>query len=270
MPTRSFSPGPATLFVAHPGHELCLHAWLERSRAEVFVLTDGSGGTGRSRLDSTTRVIKQCGGETGSIYGRFRDADVYRIVIDRDVQPFAALVHELAGALVRRGTSCFVADPWEMYNPTHDLCRVIADLAAIIAVRATAWRIDGFDYSLTAAERRISPAVTIPLDDGALCRKLETAGAYTEMREEVAAFIERYGVGALRREHLYCARPVAACVETAPAKPFYEVRGEQRVAAGAYATVLRYREHLAPFMTALAHAVGIPDAFTAASPGRLR
>ena len=39
------------LFVAHPGHELCVHGWLEIARPKVFVLTDGSGRSGRRAFD---------------------------------------------------------------------------------------------------------------------------------------------------------------------------------------------------------------------------
>jgi hypothetical protein len=43
--------------IAHPGHELRVHHWIERTRPLVFVLTDGSGHTGVSRLASTTAVL---------------------------------------------------------------------------------------------------------------------------------------------------------------------------------------------------------------------
>ena len=48
----------AALVISHPGHELCVHHWLETARPDVFVLTDGSGRSGISRLDSTTKIIR--------------------------------------------------------------------------------------------------------------------------------------------------------------------------------------------------------------------
>src|SRR5262249_34481437 len=42
---------------AHPGHEVRLHGWLEMVRPEVFILTDGSGATGQSRLNATTTLL---------------------------------------------------------------------------------------------------------------------------------------------------------------------------------------------------------------------
>src|SRR5205809_6166035 len=84
MPTPDFLSRPAVLFVAHPGHELSVHGWLERARPEVFVLTDGSGGEGSARSASTARVLAACGASAGSIFGRFRDTDLYRALLESD------------------------------------------------------------------------------------------------------------------------------------------------------------------------------------------
>src|SRR4051812_44433101 len=35
------SQGRHFLFIAHPGHELCVYAWLKLTKPKVFVLTDG-------------------------------------------------------------------------------------------------------------------------------------------------------------------------------------------------------------------------------------
>lgn len=40
----------AGLMIAHPGHELLVHGWLEVAHPRVFVLTDGSGRCAQSRL----------------------------------------------------------------------------------------------------------------------------------------------------------------------------------------------------------------------------
>ena len=54
------SPVPAVI-ISHPGHELRVHHWLEQAKPAVCVLTDGSGHTQRSRLDSTTGVLSGAG-----------------------------------------------------------------------------------------------------------------------------------------------------------------------------------------------------------------
>jgi len=65
----------AALVIAHPGHELLVHGWLELMRPLVFVLTDGSGRTNQSRLESTTEIVNHTGVKLGCIYGRLSDRE---------------------------------------------------------------------------------------------------------------------------------------------------------------------------------------------------
>src|SRR4051812_8757577 len=73
----------AALIIAHPGHELRVHHWLEQAKPLVFVLTDGSGRTTQSRLASTSKILQQAGATSGSIYGRFPDATIYSIMLEK-------------------------------------------------------------------------------------------------------------------------------------------------------------------------------------------
>src|SRR4029453_5346950 len=90
----------AALLVAHPGHELRLHGWMEQSRPVVFVLTDGSGRTHHSRLPPTTRVLERAGATRGAVYGRFTDAAVYQALLARDIAAFTDTAAEIAAALL--------------------------------------------------------------------------------------------------------------------------------------------------------------------------
>src|SRR5207247_3368478 len=118
-PNMSFSPlgRHAALIIAHPGHELRVYGWLNRARPLVFVLTDGSGHTGRSRLNATTRILRELGSEPGGIYGRLTDAEIYSAIIERNLDLFVALTEELAEAFVMHETDYVVADALEGYNP---------------------------------------------------------------------------------------------------------------------------------------------------------
>ena len=71
---------PAALVVAHPGHEVRLHGWLAAARPSVSILTDGSGRSGRPRLDSTSAYLREIGVEAGELYGRFSDRNIYEIL----------------------------------------------------------------------------------------------------------------------------------------------------------------------------------------------
>src|SRR6266581_1328425 len=119
---------PAVLVVAHPGHELRLHHWLETARPRVFVITDGSG-SGRSRIASTLDTLAATGCAVGAIMGAFTDREIYRLILNGNVDPIVAMTLDLADALIEHEIRSVVADAFEFYNPTHDLCSVIAGLA---------------------------------------------------------------------------------------------------------------------------------------------
>src|SRR5260370_31071798 len=110
----------AALVVAHPGHELGVHGWMELARPVACVFTDGSGHTGQSRLGSTTRLLTKACAQPGPIYGRFADVDVYEAILHKDVGLFLELAEELAQILVRDEIHYVVGDPIEGYNPTHE------------------------------------------------------------------------------------------------------------------------------------------------------
>src|SRR5687767_10891755 len=122
-------PARAALIVAHPGHELRVHGWLEETLPPVCVLTDGSGRTQRSRLDSTTRVLEAAGTAPGPVYGAMSDVELYNAVLDHDHSPFTRVVDEIARMLLSEQVDLVVGDAQEGYNPAHDVCRLVVDAA---------------------------------------------------------------------------------------------------------------------------------------------
>src|SRR4051812_39680541 len=82
------STGRAALMIAHPGHELAVHGWLERARPQVFVLTDGSGRSGVPRLESTAKVLESARATRGSVFGRMPEQAVYRALLGGDTGMF--------------------------------------------------------------------------------------------------------------------------------------------------------------------------------------
>src|ERR1700750_3276558 len=90
----------AAVVVAHPGHEVRIHGWLERERPTVYVLTDGSGRVGEPRIASTAEYLKRFRMRPGGVFARFTDVEVYRLVLARDFDPFLRLSEELAEAFI--------------------------------------------------------------------------------------------------------------------------------------------------------------------------
>ena len=246
----------AALIVAHPGHELRLHGWIERVRPLVFVLTDGSGRAGESRLASTTRLLRRAGGRPGDIYGRFTDVDLYDAVLNGEHDVFLALAEELAAALIREGIRCVVADAAEDAIMAHDVCRALVNAAVALVRRRAGVDLDSFDFPIIASPQHCphllqADARWLSLDDTALARKLAAAHDYTEIRAEVDATLARFGVEAFRAE---CLRPVTddrPGNDSGHDRPLYELHGERLVAEGHYPRTIRYQEHVAPLVDAL-------------------
>lgn len=253
------SPHPV-LVVAHPGHELTLAHWLERTRPTVFVLTDGSGQLGRSRLHSTTKVLLKAGARPGSLYGHLSDREVYEAMLGGDGGLFVRMTLELADWLVLDDVDYVVGDSAEGYNPTHDLCRIIVGGAVELASRRRQRPIDSYEYVVAGPRDacdagRCGGAIRSRLDDEALERKVETALAYPELRGEVEAAMRQGGIEAFRHECLHLVANRTSWTPVGERKPYYEEHGEARVASGKYQRTVRYAEHLAPLRAAIWDAV---------------
>jgi hypothetical protein len=244
----------AAVVVAHPGHELVVHRWMELHRPLYFCLTEGSGGAGSARIGSTDRLLQRIGATRGPIHGRFSDKEAYRLLLDGRADVFVALVHELAESLEGADVTCVAGDAMEGFNPVHDVCRALIDAAVALIATRRGRVLRNYEFSLHegfTAKVSDAGALMIDLDPQALDRKVAAAREYPEMRGEVEAALARVGFSAFASE---CLRPSSRhlkMAEFAVTAPWYEEYGERRVAEGRYGEVIRYRQHVLPVLSAL-------------------
>lgn len=268
--------GSSAVVVAHPGHEVRIHGWLERERPHVFILTDGSGHAGQPRIASTDRYLKKFGMRPARIYGRLTDREVYEAVLRRDFDLFVKLSEELAEALVADGVDCVVGDASEGYNTTHDICRLIIDTAVELTRRACGRAVASYDYPVVkrpdhCPEHLRTQAIWVHLDEVSFHRKLAAAFEfYPQLAKETqqalagsghASTIEHFklnddehaatALSGLDMFRVECLRPISGAPPFEGDAPFYEQRGESKVADGLYRQVIRYREHIVPLTDAL-------------------
>jgi hypothetical protein len=268
---------PAAIVVAHPGHEVRIHGWLERERPTVFVLTDGAGRAGRPRIDAAAQYLDKFGARPGSIFGHLTDLEVYRRVLAREFDSFVRLSEELAEAFVAGGVECVTGDASEGYNTTHDIARLLTNAAVELARRGAGREVANYDFPVVnrpdhCPARLRAGAEWLRLDDAAFRRKLDAAFEfYPELAAETRDSLDGRGDGAAavyfdlaHDEHaatdlsgldifrVECLRPASpADPPFESARPFYELQGERRVADGSYAEVIRHGEHLRPVADAL-------------------
>src|ERR1700738_2846371 len=136
----------AALVIAHPGHELRVHHWLEQARPLVLVLTDGSGRTDRSRLASTTVALQRVGAVPGQLYGRFSDREFYRMILAADPAPFFALAEEIARVLDGEAIDYVAGDAVEGFNPGHDVCRLLLNAALLRIEQANSRSLRNYEF----------------------------------------------------------------------------------------------------------------------------
>lgn len=267
----------SAIVVAHPGHEIRLHGWLERERPLVFVLTDGTGRAGTSRIDSTAEYLKKFGMKRGCVFARYTDLEVYRLVLAGDFDAFLALSDELAEAFVAASVCCVVSDASEDYNSTHEVLRLVANTAVETARRMSGCEISNYDFPVVqrpdhCPEELRSRSIWLSLDDETFARKISAAFEFypqlvAEMRDMLEGkgdkeFVERFRLkddsqaasclAGLEMFRVECLRPVLPdAIRAESGKPFYESHGEQKVLEGVYEDVIRYREHIAPLAAAL-------------------
>lgn len=246
----------AALIIAHPGHELRVHRWVELAQPGTLVLTDGSGRKAESRLASTTKVLQAASAQPGPVFGRFTDAAFYEAMLSGDSKIFLNLMDEIARWLIAEQVDYVVADALEGYNTSHDICRYIVGAACETAGRSTGRTISNYDFLLTGRPGEFSSisqaeAIIIDLDDKALKRKIRAAKGYSELKEEVDFTLCEYGACSFAKEYLRPAHNRQGLGAVATAIPYYEVYGEKQKAAGYYQHVIRHREHLLPIVEAL-------------------
>jgi hypothetical protein len=248
--------GRTALVVAHPGHELTIYHWVERYRPLYLCLTDGSGGSGSSRLGSTARLLAAVGASPGPLWGRYPDREVYRILLGGRLEELVRWAEELADVLVDAGVDCVAGDAVEGFNPSHDVCRFLIDAAVARARERTGREIHNYDFVLdghpsTCPAALRGEALWLRLDASAVERKIRAALEYEELREEVQAALGRFGNDAFAVE---CLRPATteSMIERFEVElPEYERSGQTRVAQGVYRDVIRYRQHVLPLLGAL-------------------
>jgi len=253
--SQVFTSKKSALVIAHPGHELRVYHWLELAHPLVFILTDGSGRSGTSRLESTATVLEKARAQRGLIFGRLTDLVLYHKILERESDFFIDLADELAEGLYQHQIEYVAGDAIEGYNPAHDLCRLIIDAATRIVRRRYKVSLRNFDFALsgppdacpaTAREE----AIWITLNDLQFERKLNLARSYPDLGAEVESALASNGEDAFRIECLRAVEHALHCYHF-QMPPFYERYGEKQVAAGFYDRIIRYREHMLPLAQAL-------------------
>jgi len=229
--------------MAHPGHELMLHHWMERHRPVVFALSDGSGSLGVARVERSKRVIEASGASVGAVFGLLPDAAWYRAIVAQDVTPFMRVVESITDGATPPAT--VVSDSIEYFNPLHDLCCVVAHVATGRINGRGGKPVQHLEYPIEAESDRPS-GQRLTLDGPALARKHTAVANYEELKNEIERRSSGMNLDDLGRETLHMARCSEMWPQDLPVEPLYEKYGRMRVSSGVYRDVITYADHVRP------------------------
>jgi hypothetical protein len=207
--SRSVWKGRRTaLVVAHPGHELLVHGWLEQARPLVFVLSAGVGDNSGPAIAITSRIVKRAGARASCFFGRYTDRGLHNSLFLREADRFNAVVQELADAFVNESIDFVAGDAAEGLDPIHDLCRVLIDAAVGIASSVRPG-LKNYEFPLLGNRGACSSTLHQTVAGEAWIRKFASCQAYAAPIDEVRRQIVNDGIDSLRQESLRPAMPWA-------------------------------------------------------------
>lgn len=232
------------LVLAHPGHELRIHHWIELHKPVVYLLTDGSGGKMKSRTHYSKDVIHRAGGRSGAVFGEISDKDWYDSILNHRSELFINVINTIVDDIPAGHRIQIVSDAVDGYNPMHDL----------------AWAFGQSIHNRLAHHNVVIPnlcsaaipnvdgktEVSIQLDAEARKRKIASVQGYTPLADEAKRVLEL--------------DPTAFDQETLISQNFdwredhspqWETIGKDRVASGLYQDCITYNEHVRPMLQLL-------------------
>ncbi|NKC02372.1 hypothetical protein HED55_00175 [Ochrobactrum haematophilum] len=175
-PTRNI------LILAHPGHELRIHHWLELHRPTVYLLTDGSGGKLSSRTHYSRAVIENAGGLPGAVFGTITDKAWYSAILGGQSALFTTMLNAILDDIPLDRPVEIISDALDGYNPMHDMAWAFGKM---VQHRLVASAISA-RHLCSAATTNVTgkTEVVLQLDSAARSRKIAAVEKYTPLAEE--------------------------------------------------------------------------------------
>lgn len=227
------------LILAHPGHELRVHHWLELKKPQIYLLTDGSGGRHSARTRYSRDVVEAAGAAAGAVFGDIPDATWYKALLARDNGVFADVLARISVDVSDMQDVQVVSDAVDGYNPMHDLAYAFGN-ALNRLLQSTRL---GRKQLCTAAVPNVPGVVEveIQLDPAARARKMAAVKAYTPLADEARQILERdpqcFDRELLISQHFDWDTPWT---------PEWERIGKERVANKVYDRCITYKENVQP------------------------
>lgn len=245
----------------HPGHELIVLQWIADESAEVFCLTNGSGGAMQDRTEYSRATVGKVGGKAGTVFGPWSDRDLYTDLLNGDVDRILVMTRDIVDRARAVRPPILLTDALEYFNPIHDLANTITDIAvrALVDIGEHPRKLV-YPNEYPARLRGIEPASERALAEPEQRQKLDAIMAYTPLVPEFDRMRRRGTVDLLVEERIYPdavrLNAIPPAEATAYNKVFYEEYGARMVAEGRYNHLITLDGHVRPMAARLVEAFG--------------
>ncbi|TPL51885.1 hypothetical protein FJ957_07435 [Mesorhizobium sp. B2-4-6] len=231
------------LILAHPGHELRIHHWLEIAKPRVYLLTDGSGGRQSARTEYSRQIVEASGGTPGSVFGEITDAAWYSALLAGDQTFFLDIFARISADIDSAEEVQVVSDAIDGYNPVHDLAFVFGSAVNMLLQKTR----KGHPQLCSAAVPNVPGTVQleIKLDRTAQARKKAAIEDYIPLADEARLILAR-DPDCLHRERLIAQQP-----DWTAQTPEWERIGQDRVSKGIYDRCITYKDNVQPIVRLL-------------------
>lgn len=191
------------LSIAHAGHELRLHRFLEIAKPYVFLLTDGSHRFGQDMMmhsvtvidnaikqdkklkfnpkdDSWKRAWMIIQGDQPPEHKHIKSSQLYLQLIEQKSEFFEYYINFIASNLIRRNINCIISDGFEKLDFVQHICRIMTDIAVGFIVKNTGKQIFQYDYAVNLPYDTdlTDDCIEINLDEEAIDRKVNSILKY--------------------------------------------------------------------------------------------
>jgi len=237
------------LIVGHPGHELRISGWVKKYQPEIVMLTQGDGAAGQPRLQDSEELLKKMDVKIRTDWLEpIPDSEIYQALLGYQASPLPKWLQQLYNQLKNEEDVLIVADQAEGYNPTHEVCRILANKLAA-SLETAGVKVTNLEFPLMGhpcpSDRKSDVQMMLSLSETELKDKIETGLDYARkssprLVEEINEALNLFGEAVFATECLYSGQATiyeAGCLPDK--KPHFETVGEERLANGVYKEVIR-------------------------------
>ncbi|MCA9189624.1 MAG: hypothetical protein R3E01_06635 [Pirellulaceae bacterium] len=240
----------------HPGHELFLFQWFTQTRCQFNCFTDGSGGTMADRTAYSRNVIDLVNGTYGPVFGLASDKQLYQDILNGNANRVTAWTERLIETALQLKPETIVTDPFEYFNPVHDLANSVTDIViAALSQRGIHCRKLVYPNEYPRQFDAAAARITISLDAQQIAAKQIVVEGYEPLRHELARLTQQQKLDALRCETLFDdpvrLHAIPAAADTPFERVHYEDYGRQMIANGLYSRLLTLDGHYRAFVASV-------------------